>query len=130
MVASTVFSSLTPMRPEIAALYSPADTAIVDTPTVEVATLDDLVQGPVRVLKIDTQGHDLQVVNGGQGTLSRTDAVLLELALVPHYEGDSTFFELHPRMLELGFVLRSVGPAYVERGQAMWMDGCYVHAGS
>jgi FkbM family methyltransferase len=128
--ASTVFSSLLPMRPEVAELYSPADTEIVSTPTVDVATLDDLVKEPVRLLKVDTQGHDLRVLNGGQETLARTDAVLLELALVHHYEHDSTFFELHPRMLELGFVLRDVGPAHVEQGRALWMDGCYVRAGS
>ena len=126
VAAESVFSSLLPMRAESADLYASYGVGIASRPTVETARLDDLVTEPVRVLKIDVQGNEIPLLAGAERTLAQTDAVLIELMLVSQYEGDATFFELHPRMLELGFMLRSLGPVDIIEGRGMWMDGCYV----
>jgi FkbM family methyltransferase len=130
VTADSVLSSLLPMRTESADLYGSYGAGVVSRPQVETARLDDLVTEPVRVLKIDVQGNETALLAGAERTIAQTDAVLIELMLVSHYEGDATFFELHPRMLELDFMLRSLGPVCIVEGRGMWMDGCYVPVSS
>jgi FkbM family methyltransferase len=127
VMAKSVFSSLLPIRRDAADMYG-ADTSVVSQARVETARLDDLVAEPVRLLKIDVQGNEMALLAGAERTLAQTDSVLIELMLVSQYEGDATFFDLHPRMLELGFMLRDLGTVAVGNSRAMWMDGCYVRA--
>jgi FkbM family methyltransferase len=124
--AESVFSSLLPMRTDVAGAYATYGAGLVDRLEVETARLDDVVTEPVRLLKIDVQGNELPLLAGAERTLAQTEAVLIELMLVSQYEGDATFFELHPRMLDLGFTLRALGPTDIIDGRGMWMDGCYV----
>jgi len=78
---------------------------------VEVRRLDsvfpDCVRGlenPRALLKLDTQGWDLEVLRGAEMTLARVVAVQIELALVPLYEGAPMYLEALLRLEDLGYV--------------------------
>jgi FkbM family methyltransferase len=68
-------------------------------------TLDELTVGlPDRLfLKIDVQGAELEVLEGGQETLARSDLVQLEVPFVQYNEGAPTLMEVLGYMAERGF---------------------------
>jgi FkbM family methyltransferase len=101
-----------------------------DEVEVEVTTLDELVGDAVAdVVKIDVQGLEIDVLRGGERTLERARAVLLETNFVSYYEGDATFDTLHQAMHERGFRLANIAtPATRPDGAALWSDACYVRA--
>jgi len=121
----SVFSSLRPAHPDVMDLYPPG-TEVIDEIEVPTARLDDLIDEPVRILKIDVQGHELPVLQAATETLQHTDAVLLEVTFVSHYEGDASFFELDRFMRDAGFELFALGAPDNHRGRSMWADACYV----
>ena len=76
-----------------------------ETP-LQTSTLDDVaghLDGPI-FLKLDVQGAELEVLEGGHNTLSRADLVQLEVALLPYNEGAPTFLQLMQYMDDHGFV--------------------------
>jgi len=95
---------------------------------VPTTTLDQLVgDQPVALLKIDVQGAEGEVLRGAQGVLTRTDIVMLEVTFFSHYDGDTTFVELHSAMMNSGFSLAGVAePARSKLGAMMCSDACYV----
>jgi FkbM family methyltransferase len=74
---------------------------------VPVERLDDLVEekdGPTLV-KIDVQGFEERVLLGGQSTIERSDAVLLECSFAPvHVGAQPTFNACSSILFSLGFV--------------------------
>jgi FkbM family methyltransferase len=94
---------------------------------VRTVTLDQLIGSrSVDVLKIDVQGSEMDVIAGGEATLARTRAVLLEMNFMSQYDGDATFNTLHAEMDRRGFSLVNVSPTLTTRdGTAIFIDGCY-----
>lgn len=121
-----VFASLLRPHTAIDGIYGSA-TEVIGRVTVPVATLDDIVGGvPVSVLKIDVQGAELRVLAGGTRTLASTQAVLVEMNMVPHYEGGSTFSTVHQVLADLGFLTWGYAPpARASDGRILWWDMCY-----
>ena len=121
-------SSLHRPQPEMGELYGAVEgwsvAEEIDVPT---TTLDELVgERDVAVLKIDVQGGELGVLAGGEDTLRRTRAILVEIVFRSHYEGDAPFPVLHARLQELGFELRDISDLYRrEDGTAMYGDACF-----
>ena len=86
---------------------------------VEVARLDAVfgeltahVAAPRVLLKTDTQGWDLEVIEGAAGVLEHVAALQAELSVRPIYEGATSWLEVLTRLGELGFrpaQLTSVG---------------------
>lgn len=77
---------------------------------VPVRTLDEVaakMNGNLLV-KIDTQGYERQVLEGGRQTLSRALGVLMELPVIHVYRGEWTLQEALGTMEESGFVLAQV----------------------
>lgn len=95
---------------------------------VPMVTLDQLVdERPVSVVKIDVQGAESQVLDGGFDVLARASVVLIEANLRSHYEGDTLFSDLHPRMESLGYRIAGLStPRFGISGEALWLDACYV----
>lgn len=93
--------------------------------TIETTTLDELVDGPVRLLKIDVQGHEISVLGGAVNTLRSTDAVIIEVLFKSQYEGDAMFGEVDAALRGAGFVLAGLGEA---RHGAVFADACYLRA--
>jgi FkbM family methyltransferase len=78
--------------------------------TVQVARLDSFPVAGRTLLKLDTQGWDLEVLEGATGILSAVLAVQTELSVLPLYEGAPTMLEALPRLRELGFVPSAMFP--------------------
>jgi FkbM family methyltransferase len=55
------------------------------------------------LLKIDTQGHELDVLKGARSTLERTNVVLCECSLQSIYSGQATFTEITNFLSDLGY---------------------------
>lgn len=64
---------------------------------VKVITLDDYARDvpSIFLIKIDVQGFELEVLEGGRETLRKTDYVFVESAIRPLYEGAPRFTQVH-----------------------------------
>jgi FkbM family methyltransferase len=87
------------------------------TQKVEVCRLDEIFDRVVEdtpdprvLLKIDTQGYDLRVLEGAAGVLDRVLALQVEVPVKPIYEGMAPLPELLGFLGELGFELTGVFP--------------------
>jgi len=85
------------------------DVAATGTVTIEVSTVDDVCarQGITRIdlLKIDTQGFDLEVLKGAAGLLAKGGVwhVLVELNFVNLYVGQSSPWAVQSLLSQVGF---------------------------
>jgi FkbM family methyltransferase len=80
---------------------------------IEMTTLDELLNPPGTlerplVLKIDTEGNELNVLKGAGLLLESTDFVIAEASVAKRFEGSYTFDELITFMAEKGFTLFSI----------------------
>jgi FkbM family methyltransferase len=106
----TVFSSI--LASTGAAARHDSRTAIQRTETVRIQTLDEVaanLTGNI-LLKIDTQGYEKQVIEGGRQTISRVKGILMELPIIHVYEGEWQFHEAVKFMTEAGFVPAQIQP--------------------
>ena len=124
ITSHSVHASLLPAVDDTMAIYG-GGAEVVAQVEVETAPLDDLVDEPVKLLKIDVQGHEIPALRGAEKILARTDVVLPEVPFQSHYEGDSSFFELDTFMREAGFVLCGMSIPHEFGGRVLWGDACY-----
>jgi FkbM family methyltransferase len=117
-----------PRTDQMGALYQHEGWGVREVLEVETISLDELARGrDVALLKLDVQGGEMEAIRGGGGALARTDAVLMEVTFVSHYEDDATFQELNRAMLGLGFELSGISsPGRSPEGTPTWADACYV----
>lgn len=78
-------------------------------------------------LKIDTQGFEWQVLDGARATLPQVRGVLLELSLVPLYEGQHLWREIMGRLEAEGFTLWAFEPVFSDPldGRTLQVDGVF-----
>ncbi len=95
---------------------------------VAVKTLDAVAPRDRRInlLKIDAQGFEREVLNGAKETLKRTDIVIIEVNLQPHYDGEAGIFELDAIMQQHGFCIGNYSEPKGGRRQALFADAVYV----
>jgi FkbM family methyltransferase len=97
--------------------------------TMTMQRLDDVaghIEGPL-FLKIDVQGAELQVLAGGQETLSRAAVVQLELAMLPYNKGAPTILEALDYMNARGLVPYDIsGQTRVKRNDLVQIDMLFV----
>ena len=109
------FDSLRPLGP-YATEYSSGLT-LKNTASVAVQRLDAVwpdpraAQGPT-LLKIDTQGFDLEVIEGAGELLGEIPAVLMEVAVMPLYDGAPVIPDVLSTMAGLGFELTGAFPIH------------------
>lgn len=106
-------SSLLAVRPEVGFQARAIDVRVKQRVDVDVSTLDavvarDLPTGTIDLLKIDTQGNELRVIEGGLEALARTRLLWIEVSFRSLYEGDAPFERINARLFELGFRLYSL----------------------
>lgn len=113
----------------------PATAEVVETVKVPVTTLDSLlddIQLGDRVwIKIDTQGHDLEVLHGLQRHLGKVVGIQSEIAFTPLYEGAPEAWTHLEAFAAKGFRLASLHP--ITRIDALALaeaDGLFVRAAS
>lgn len=82
------------------------------------------------LLKIDTQGYELPVLDGAEALLKRVRGIQLELSLVPLYAGQILYKEMIELLTTKGFELWSVMPGFVDEsnGRMLQMDGVFFRA--
>lgn len=99
--------------------------------TVPVATVDGVAAERrlprIDILKIDTQGYDLEVLRGAAVQLAarRVGTVLLEVNFVPMYERQASFPELHSFLSGHGYRLVDFYNHQRFAGVTAWCDACY-----
>jgi FkbM family methyltransferase len=114
--ASSDFSSCLPAN-EFGAQRFQDSLTIADTVEVELRTLDELVSfippaaiGSRLLLKLDTQGFDMEVLLGAASVLESVQVVVTEASLQPLYQGAALFPEALEFMKAKGFTLSGFFP--------------------
>ena len=122
-----VFNSLRQPTGHVRDLY-PSTFRVLETVQVEVQTLDTLLADVPRVklLKIDVQGFEREVLAGAAAVLRRTDFVLMEVNFKPHYEGEAGFFELDTIMQRHGFAIGNYSGPKGGKREALYADVLYL----
>jgi len=108
------------------------ESVYVGSERVPLRRLDDLAPAYVddrskTFLKIDTQGYEDKVLEGGLRTLERAIGLCVELSFVPLYGGQLLYKEMVPRLEALGFELWNVSPALIDArdGRLLQVDGTF-----
>ena len=129
--ANSWSSSLRPMLDTH--LSAAPDSAYVGRETVRVETLDGVFGRYARPgervwLKIDTQGHERDVLAGAADSLPRVDMVELEMSPVGLYEGEALFTEMFDWLVARGFACVHLQPGLYDPAdeRLLSLDG-YFH---
>lgn len=110
------------------------DSIMVGTEPVRVRTVRDLLGeaaiDPARtLLKVDTQGFEVEVLDGAGDLLRDFAAVQLELSSVELYEGQQLFLPLASRLVDAGFDVWSLDPGISDaEGRLLQCDVLFVRA--
>lgn len=124
-------NSLLPMDEHNPIRNSFASTGAVE---VQVETLDEFCAKngyeQIDILKVDTQGFDLHVLNGASRLLAsrQVRTILIEANFVLMYQGQPDFLELHRFLSERGYRLVDFYNQARHHGYTAWCDACYVVA--
>lgn len=104
----------------------------VSTQRCEVKTLDSidhpyLLENLPTFLKIDTQGFEFDVLDGGRAILGRVAGAQIELSLVELYAGQMLFDQMLEYLANYGLHLWSVVPGFKspKSGRMLQMDGVF-----
>jgi len=99
---------------------------------ISIKTLDSIAEQYLKearsaFLKIDTQGYEWQVLDGASETLPYIKGILVELSLVPLYEGQHLWREIIDRLEALGFTLWAFQPVFSDQatGRTLQVDGIF-----
>lgn len=135
VAGNSVSSSLLEMLPSHSDVRP--ESSYVSAVETEVRRLDqvfDTYASPndVVFLKIDTQGYETHVLNGAGSRLDRVDGLLLELSLIPLYEGQTLWKDIVDRLSDAGFSLWRVMPGFTnyQSGQTLQFDGLFLRSGA
>lgn len=123
-------SSLLNMLP--AHIKAAPESSFVAREVIEIKTLDSIINDLCLkensiYLKIDTQGYESKVIKGAEESLARIGTIQLEMSLIPLYEGELLFEEMHHLLSEKGYCLVSIEAGFSDpvSGQLLQVDGIY-----
>jgi FkbM family methyltransferase len=134
-------SSLLRPDPDVAAVSCIGDTLrVVDTAVVNTMPLDLAAERygfvEAHLLKLDTQGTELDILRGGERLLTSVLAVYVETLFLPFYRGQSVFADVDAHLRSRGFVLHSLArsearqagfdPTLYSRRQIVWAHCLYL----
>lgn len=90
-------------------VFPEQSTAPRTTQVRKLTTLDRLLKGTkIDLLKIDTQGYEVEVLKGCKETLKNVEMVILELSLLDINRGAPLMFDVMEFMNKIGFVIYDV----------------------
>ena len=105
----------------------------VDSETTQVRSLDEVFSefvepGKVTLLKVDTQGYEMEVLKGASSSLSKVTALQIELSLTPLYDGAPLFENVVAHVRGQGFLPHWFLPGLRNQAshQQLQMDGLFV----
>lgn len=123
-------SSLLEMLPRH--LEAAATSRFVAREEIRVKRLDDVFESVCEgrrnvYLKIDTQGFERKVLDGGPRALEHIDTLQLELSMVPLYRNDTSFLDMCAYLRDKGFQAVAFEPGFldVDSGQMLQVDGIF-----
>ncbi len=103
----------------------------IDCKLCKIDSLDEVLQGEtIDLLKIDTEGFDLEVMKGAKSALEKGQfkAVLSEAFFVPYREDQAYFWDLAKFMESVGYHFvnlydcRDTGQGRLYTGNALWLS--------
>jgi FkbM family methyltransferase len=128
VAGNSVSSSILPM--ERKHLDAAPESRFVAVEKVPLMRLDgfshpSLDAGRAILLKIDTQGYEMPVLEGAERLLERVTGVQIELSLTPLYAGQALYRTVLDWLAARGFGLWGVMPGFVDResGRLLQLDG-------
>lgn len=108
----------------------------VGVEVVPLKKLDSLSSGFIKedsvlFVKIDTQGYEDKVLNGGIDTLKRTNVLQVELSLIELYSGQKLFVEMIQKINDIGFELWAIEPVFTDstNGRILQVDALFCRNG-
>jgi FkbM family methyltransferase len=111
------------------------DTRVRRRVNVPVMSLDSWVEKKglkyIDLLKVDTQGSDLEVLRGASATLSQhlVGTLLVEVNFICLYEGQCSFGELETFLKGKGYGLVALYEIVRTRGHISWATACFQRVG-
>src|SRR5690606_2471211 len=130
---ASVFSSIRQPEAMLRSAFSGAEP--VRTERIEVRKLDSLIPTLLApderaFLKIDTQGYEREVLQGGAESLGQLVGMQLELSLTPMYEGEAILSEMLPRLEAAGFAPVFFEPVvfHPDTGRLLQLDCVLIRA--
>ncbi len=92
--------------------------------------LDALGFDEILLLKMDTQGNEVRVIEGGMNTIRKTQFIVTEMSVHKLYENGCSYFETDAKLRELGFEPYDfIVPARKNGVQMTEFDAIYVNKG-
>jgi FkbM family methyltransferase len=81
-------------------------------------------------IKIDTQGYEWSVLDGGESILANALGVCCELSIVPLYEGQHLWQEIIERLKHSGFTLWAIQKGFTDanNGRALQVEGIFIRS--
>lgn len=116
---NSVSSSLLPILRSH--LESEPDSIYIGSEKIKIYRMDDVLNrlniNPNKLfIKIDVQGFEHEVLEGGKQTIKNCRGVQIEVSMLPLYEGTKYFFEDYLAYFKnLGFELYSLHPAFTDK---------------
>ena len=111
---------------------SAPDSKYVAKEVISIKTLDSLFDEHVSAgekvfLKIDTQGYTKHVLIGANNSIDKIRGVFVEMSLVPLYAGEPLIGEVISMLYEMGFVLLTIEPEFVDKesGRLLQVNGLF-----
>lgn len=130
VAGNSVSSSILPMLPSHAKAAPKSQYTHIEE--VEITSLDDIFNNYVSskdkvFIKIDTQGYESAVLDGAKDSLTMTSGLLLEMSLVPLYQGQILWEALMDRLHLLGYKIFSIHPGFSDTssGKTLQFDGVF-----
>lgn len=101
---------------------------LIQKSNVQQVTLDEELEGvkQIDILKMDTQGYEINVLNGATATLAKTRIILTEINFLSSYAGGATFCPVHDFLTKAGFLLVQLDSPSRSKGICVWTDALYV----
>ncbi|HWU33390.1 MAG TPA: FkbM family methyltransferase [Marmoricola sp.] len=112
------------------------DSVTIGEQEVEVRTVAELIAtynvDPTRtLLKVDTQGYEMPVLDGAGSHLTDFAALQLEMSFVELYAGQVLFDELHDKLRDLGFRIWAFEPGISDQdGRMLQCDTLFLGSAS
>ena len=119
------FSSLfAPDAPQIAALgHWQKSLTVTDTVPVKTVALDKIKNLPLPdMLKMDTQGAELDILKGGKAVLSQAVVIMPELRFFRLYRDEPMLGRVDQKLRDMGFMLHKILPGAMVRLTSSHID--------
>jgi len=88
--------------------YSEGNYDVVEVQTSTLDTKNYFENSTIDLIKIDVQGSELNILNGGKNTLQRTNKALIEVSLLEYNLGAPTMEKVIEKMTEYGFYIKDI----------------------